>query len=357
MNAGQHARTSPGTRADTATTTGTDTDSGISTGAGAAAVGHKPSPRDPLPHQLLTALAQHRMATTDQLRAMLRPGTARQTVWEPLNTLRQERLVDSTVLPASHGARAWYLTGKGARLTRELPALRGRPPYPVTTANAASLKTPHTLTTVRAHLAFATDARERGDEHGYLDWTPEVAHPLGDREHLIADAVMHYTLHHTSHDHSENESESESESENSEGENSQDRGRGRGRTKMRAFIEIDRATMSSERLAAKLIDYARLHTYQPRPARHTPQPAGPAWLRRYPLYPRILFILTGASRRVLDNRIHDLQAMTAQHPHVTALAHHVPLGAAVLEDLETHSPQGDTWTPLTGGPPRPWTEL
>ncbi|WP_435813103.1 replication-relaxation family protein [Streptomyces werraensis] len=140
--------------------------------------------------------------------------------------------------------RAWYLTGDGARMVKDFPALRGQPPYPITSATAASLKTPHTLTLPRTHLAFAADARRRGDEHGFLDWTPEVSHPLGDGKKVITDALMHYTL----------------------------TGPGQ-RTKLRAFIEVDRTTMSGERLASKLIDYARLQTATRGPAAFTP--AGP----------------------------------------------------------------------------------
>ncbi|MER5602351.1 replication-relaxation family protein [Streptomyces sp. NPDC002265] len=294
--------------------------------------GHTPSPVEPLPHQLLAVLGQHRMATTSQLHDLLRPGTTRQTVSAPLNKLRRNGLVDYTVLPQSNRTRAWYLTGEGARLVRDFPALRSRPPYPITSATAASLKTPHTLTVLRTHLAFVADARRRGDEHGHLDWTPEVSHPLGDGEKIITDALMHYTL------------------------TSEDR-----RRKLRAFVEVDRTTMSSERLAAKLIEYARLWSYEPQPAgrQRARQPAtpGPAWLRWYPVFPRILFVLTGATPYVLHHRISDLQAMTAQHPHVATLARHVPLGAATLDDLELHKPTGDVWVPLAGGDPRPWTEL
>lgn len=290
-----------------------------------------PSPLEPLPHQLLAALAQHRMATTGQLRTLLRPHATRQAVSGPLNKLRTHSLVDYTVLPRSNRTRAWYLTPNGAHLTRTWPALRGRPPYPITSTTAASLKTPHTLTAVRAHLAFVSDARRRGDEHGHLDWTPEVAHPLSERERVIADAVMHYTL---------NE--------------------GQQRRKLRAFIEIDRATMSSERLAAKLIDYARLWSQpsQPanRPRQHTE--TGAAWLRWYPVYPRILFILTGASPTTLTHRINDLRDMTAQHPLVAALARNVPLGAATLDDLETAGPSQNVWVCLAGAPDRqPWHTL
>ncbi|WP_145883869.1 replication-relaxation family protein [Streptomyces sp. BK340] len=294
--------------------------------------GRTPSPVEPLPHLLLAVLGQHRMATTNQLHELLRPGAARQTVSAPLNKLRRDGLVDYTVLPQSNRSRAWYLTSEGARLTRDFPALRGRPAYPINSATAASLKTPHTLTVVRTHLAFVTDARRRGDEHGHLDWTPEVSHPLSDGERIITDAVMHYTL---------------------IGDEE--------RTKLRAFVEVDRTTMGSERLASKLIEYARLWSYEPQPVGRTrsrqPAATGAVWLRWYPVFPRVLFVLTGASRYVLGNRINDLQAMVAEHPLVGTLARQVPLGAAVLDDLENQGPTGDVWVPLAGGEPRPWTDL
>ncbi|MFH8934145.1 replication-relaxation family protein [Streptomyces griseosporeus] len=181
----------------------------------------------------------------------------------------------------------------------------------------------------RAHLAFAEDARLRQDEHGPWDWTPEVSHPIGEGERVVADAVMHYTL---------------VESEQ--------------RRKLRAFVEVDRTTMSSERLAVKLIEYARLFHYEAQPVSRRKQAgAGPAWQRWYPAFPRVLFVLTGASRGRLENRMRDLQAMVAQHPLVAGLAREVQLGAAVLEDLEQHGPAQAVWIPLTGGRPRAWFEL
>ncbi|MFB8776322.1 replication-relaxation family protein [Streptomyces broussonetiae] len=293
------------------------------------AAGFTPSPVEPLAHQLLATLAQHRMASTHQLHVLLRPGRSRQSVSEQLNRLLGECLVDFVVLPQSHRTRVWYLTPKGARLTRNWPALRGRPPYPITSATAASLRTPHTLTVLRTHLMFVRDARCRGDEHGPLDWTPEVSHAIGDGERVVADAVMYYTLID-----------------------------GHQRRKLRAFVEVDRGTMSSERLAAKLIEYARLWTYEPRPVgRRRPAAAGPGWLRWYPVFPRVLFVLTGAGRQAMQNRISDLQAMVAHHPLVTGLAREVPLGAAVLDDLEEHGATADMWIPLAGGEPCAWSGL
>jgi hypothetical protein len=116
--------------------------------------------------------------------------------------------------------------------------------------------------------------------------------------------------------------------------------------------------MSSERLAAKLIEYARLFQHETQPAgRRRQTTAGPAWLRWYPVFPRVLFVLTGASRTRLENRISDLQAMVAHHPLVATLAREARLGAAILEDLEQHGPTQAAWTPLAGGKPRPWTDL
>ena len=97
-----------------------------------AAAGFTPSPVERLAHQLLATLAQHRMASTGQLHVLLRPDRSRQSVSERLNDLLDERLVDFAVLPQSHRTRVWYLTPKGARLTRDWPALR---PFSDTTGN------------------------------------------------------------------------------------------------------------------------------------------------------------------------------------------------------------------------------
>jgi hypothetical protein len=295
------------------------------------ATGLAPSPAEPLRHQVLAALAQHRITTTSQLRHMLRPDGTRQLLSRVLNKLRSDGFVDCTMLPDANRSRthAWYLTQEGARLTRDLPVLRGRPSYPITSTTAASLKTPHTLAVVRAHLAFAADARRFGHEHGPWDWTPEVSHSIGEGERIVADAVLHYTAIDSEH-----------------------------RRKLRAFVEVDRTTMSSERLAVKLIEYARLFQYEAQPVgRRKLAATGPAWLRWYPVFPRVLFVLTGASRTRLNHRMNDLQAMVAQHPLVAALAREVPLGAAVLEDIEQHGPAQDVWMPLAGGKHRPWTDL
>ncbi|MGW6859191.1 replication-relaxation family protein [Streptomyces xanthophaeus] len=235
----------------------------------------------------------------------------------------------------SRRLQAHFLTPAGHQLVGTWPELRGRTATTIPTARAARLHAAHILTGARAHLAFLTDARARGDEYQPLDWMPEVTHRLPDaagEDRLIADAVLHYTA--TSPR----------------------------RLQYRAFVEIDRTTMSSERLARKLITYARYHAYTPpaggRRGTIADQSGDLAWQRSYPRFPRVLFILTGAPRTTLTNRIADLRRMTADHPLVTRMGTQVPLGAAVLEDLEAEGPQAPVWAPLAGNSePCGWTQL
>ncbi|MFF9221670.1 replication-relaxation family protein [Streptomyces viridosporus] len=282
-------------------------------------------------HQALAALAQHRIATTGQLRRMLRPDGTRQLISRALNKLRSDGFVDYTVLsgPDRSRTQAWYLTPDGARLTRDLPVLRDLPALPdhLHHGGVAEDSThPDRGARPSGLRRRCPPARARTRPR---DRTPEVPHSIGEGERVVADAVLHYTLI-----------------------------QGEQRRKLRAFVEVDRATMSGERLAVKLIEYARLHQYEAPPVgRRRRVAAEPGRLRWYPVFPRVLFVLTGAPRTRLEGRIGDLQAMAARHPLVAAPAGEVALGAAVLEDLEQHGPAQDVWTPLPGGTPRPWTDL
>lgn len=295
----------------------------------------QPSAEDTAAHRALALLAQHRLVTTPQMHQMLAPDNVRTHTSNVLNTLREDKLASYAVLPNSSRLRAWFLTPRGARVAAGWPELRGRALQAPTSSTEASLRAAHTLTGVRAHLAFLADARRRGDEYGPLDWVPEIAHRLpdtGGEDKLIADAVLHYTA------------------------------TAPRRLQYRAFTEIDRATMSSERLARKLISYARFHDYTPQPVGRrgtvADQAAMLAWQRFYPRFPRVLFILTGAPAASLKRRIDDLRAMTAGHPLVTQLAGQVKLGAAVLEDLEQQGPSSAVWTPLAGpADRRSWMDL
>jgi hypothetical protein len=283
----------------------------------------------------MALLAQHRIVTTHQLHTMLHPGGSRSLTARTLGRLRENDLASSFTVPSTNRAKGWFLTSRGARVTESWPELRGRSAPVPSTGFEASLKSAHTLTVVRAHMAFLVDARRRGDEYEPLDWVPEVSHRLpdtGGEDRLIADAVLHYTA------------------------------ATEQRLQYRAFVEVDRATMSSERLARKLISYARFHDYSPKPLGRrgtvAEQASLLAWQRFYPRFPRTLFILTGASTQSLNRRIGDLRAMVSGHSLVKQFAARVPLGAALLDDLEAHGASAPVWTPLNGpAERRSWMEL
>ncbi|MFE0916069.1 replication-relaxation family protein, partial [Streptomyces sp. NPDC058812] len=184
----------------------------------------QPDTADTYAHRALALIAQHRLLTTTQLHQMLMPHTAPRKIHKILGPLRVAGLTSHTVLGARSGLQAHFLTAAGSQAVSSWPELRGRQATVIATPAAASLRAAHTLTGVRAHLTFLADARHRGDEYQPLDWVPEITHRLpdtGGEDRLIADAVLHYTAAHPR------------------------------RLHYRAFVEIDRTTMSSERLARK----------------------------------------------------------------------------------------------------------
>ncbi|WP_329485014.1 hypothetical protein OG618_00180 [Kitasatospora sp. NBC_01246] len=122
--------------------------------------------------------------------------------------------------------------------------------------------------------------------------------------------------------------------------------------------------MGGPRLAAKLNAYARYWATAPLPAGMR---AGtieavqggrkPLWERRYPVFPRLLFVLTGTGQTGFANRATDLET-AARTPYVARMLRTVAAGVAKPEDLEADGPGADNWWPLSDlddGPP--WWEL
>ncbi|MFJ5120905.1 replication-relaxation family protein [Kitasatospora sp. NPDC088548] len=284
----------------------------------------------------LCALFQHRMATTHQLHVLISPNVSIQWVRRRLADLYGRGLVGRVDMPGPGRNLVWYLTDQGRSTTEVLPEVQGRtcPPAPADPF-AARMRTGHTLDVLRAHVAFLEDARARGDEYGPLDWLPEINHRIAERsaESLTADALMQYAT------------------------------SGPGRTLHRAFVEVDRATMVSERLASKLMAYARFHALTPVPGHHRGTShaldALPSWQHHYLRFPRLLFVLTGSGKAALRQRERDLQLVAADNPLVARMLQSVKAGAALLEDIEKQGASAPVWTPLVNpdGGPRSWMDL
>ncbi|MEK2479119.1 replication-relaxation family protein [Streptomyces noursei] len=284
----------------------------------------------PVREQALAALFVHRAAETEQLRRLLAPPPELRYLRRCLRDLRGLGLVHSVT--RAHCPSVWSLTDQGARNVASWPEFAGRRLRRHTTMGARSA---HTLAVTRTACAFIEDARRRGDEVTASDWTPEVAHPIrdgagdGDRA-LIADALLRYTRTAPT------------------------------RAMLRAFVEVDRANESSERLASKVITYARFYDHVPVAGRRSAANLSGmrAWQRTYPVFPRLLFVLTGAGRQALLHRVADLRAMVCEHPSTERFAQDVPVGAALLEELEELGASAPVWWPLDGRTGRcSWMEL
>ncbi|MEV6989105.1 replication-relaxation family protein [Streptomyces sp. NPDC093228] len=268
----------------------------------------------------LAVLTQYRMATTEQMHRILGPEVRIEQTRRRLAKLRVEGLVDRITLPQAGRLRVWFSTQYGVQVASEWPELRGRrPPKTVSDPTAARLRVAHALVVTETGLAFVEDARRRGEVCLPLDWLPEVYHPLGSREAVIPDALLFYR-------------------HGSEGHKG---------SMLRAFVEVDRATMGPERLAAKLTTYAGLHRYTPAPLgrRQLAEPPQEEWRRHYPLFPRLLFVLSGTGPAGIETRIGALRA-AATTLALSGFLREVPVLAAPLTDLLQHGPSAPVWRPV-----------
>ncbi|WP_395576590.1 replication-relaxation family protein [Streptomyces sp. BK79] len=276
----------------------------------------------------LAVLAQWRMATTEQMHLLIAPGVRIEQTRRRLAKLRTEGLVDRVTLPQAGRTRCWFVTQYGAQIASEWPELRNwRPSRTVSDRTATRLRVGHALTVTETGLAFVQDARKRGDVCQPLDWIPEVHHALGSGEAIIPDALLYYR---------------------SRGTGAGTGTGGDGGSMLRAFVEVDRATMGPERLAAKLGAYARLHSYVPAPPPGT-RPhltvQEESWRRRYPLFPRLLFILDGTGPAGIDNRVEALHAAAKKLPAL--FLRDVPILATAITELLQHGPAAPIWRPVT----------
>ncbi|MFD7700602.1 hypothetical protein [Streptomyces caelestis] len=125
---------------------------------------------------------------------------------------------------------------------------------------------------------------------------------------------------------------------------------------LRAFVEADWATMGPERLTAKLGSYACLHSYALAPAvrqqqrqrqrqQSFPEPVQETWCQRYPLFPRLLFVLGRRRPTGVETRIHALRA-AARDITLTGFPREVPVLAAAMTDLLRHVPTTPVWRPV-----------
>lgn len=254
--------------------------------------------------EILVSLAAHRMLSTPQVHAIHACGAELRWVQKLLGRLRAAGLADYAA-SARGRRRLWHATEPGASLAREAGALEGEVPAGAELATGPLAA--HTLAVNEAAICFLFAARERGDDFGPLGWRHEIFHPISGgrgrrRRSLVADAVFTYL-----------------------------RQDGTEIAIEQRFLEVDRATLSVDRLARELARYAEL--YRARAAKG----GEPLWRARYPVFPQVHCVLAGAPRRALLRRRSTASALLAGNPLLSRTPE-VGISICLLDELRSEGP-------------------
>jgi hypothetical protein len=268
--------------------------------------------------EIVASIAQHRTLTTAQAHTIHFPGRSRRWTQYALSRLEGAGLIAFARMPAST-ARLWFVTEAGAELAQDAGVLR-EPPKVLTPKQAAGQLHAHTLAVTDTAITFLRAARARADEFGPLSWRHEVSHPLSigrgrRRRRTVADAVFTYVL--------------------------TEAGGGGELSVAHRFIELDRATLAVDQLAAELARYADLYRADGR--------GKPLWRDWYPVFPPVLCVLAGdVSREALERRRVTAMALLRNDPRLEGLAD-VGISICLLADLQERGPFAPVFAELQPG--------
>lgn len=246
------------------------------------------------------------MLSTAQVHAIHFPGRSLRRAQQALAYLERAGLVAHAEARRAP-RRLYFLTERGADLVVAAGEVEQRPKV-LSPEQAGGPLRAHTLGVNEVGISFLRAARERGDEFGPLAWRHEVAHPLNRgrgraRRMLIADAVFTYV-----------------------------RDEDRDLVIEQRFVEVDRATLSVERMVAELARYGQLYGAREKGGR-----GEPLWRYHYRSFPSVICALAGASRKSLNRRLDVAVALLADHPALER-AYDVRIHFCLLDDLRDRGP-------------------
>jgi hypothetical protein len=258
---------------------------------------------------VMESLYEHRLLSSHQIHQMHTPGSGIRWTREILTGLRRRGLV-SFLRAADGGGSVYFLTTRGAQAV-ELITTRtlGRRKL-ITPEQAAGPLRAHTLAVNETGIAFMVAARNRDDEFGALAWQHEIAHAIGARrsELLIADALLTYLQYGP-----------------------------KGKLIFHyRLLELDRATVPTEVLAAKLARYARLYNHT------TAGQKEPAWRARYAAFPGVICVLAGESPPALARRAQSVLALCREDPELQRTPE-VEISVCLLCELTAQGPFAAIW--------------
>jgi hypothetical protein len=255
--------------------------------------------------EIVTSLAAHRALSTGQIRVMHLPATGPRRCRTILARIAAAGLIDHARTAGGSPQRLWFATEAGVRAVVDVGALP-RAPRVFEAAEVVGPLQAHTFAVNEAAIAFMVAARGRGDDFGPLAWRNEVSHPLvrpaRRGRSVIADALLTYL-----------------------------RTAAAGKVFVEhRFLELDRATLAVDGMAAELARYADLF-------RADGGAGEPLWRSRYPSFPSVICVLAGAGREVLVRRRDTALALLRAEPQLTRTPE-VEIRVCLLDELVERGP-------------------
>jgi Replication-relaxation len=269
--------------------------------------------------RVLIALYEHRALVIDQMVALFEVPSIpappekkekaqekyRRTLSKSLLSIleKHERfdLVTKGWMRRAGGPRisVWYLTQKGLRLVGQSGLVEPGTRRDVPPSIVGGVLSAHHVDVNDVGVAFLLAARERGDSPP--EWSHEVRHNgVGwgphRQTHIVPDALLHYEL--------------------------QTRDRP---ILLWRFIELDRQTMSTQRLTNRLLGYSKFAADRD------------AWVTQYPTFPTTLVVFTGVNEDAIERRMGTVAGALRTDPRAANLP---PMLFARLDNLLSAGPFG-----------------
>jgi hypothetical protein len=273
---------------------------------------------NPVDQTLLRHIYQLRLLTTRQ--AIEITGLLPRTTRKVLRRLADAGLLAEVIGPPPGRERRWLCSELGrstAEATREV--------------NPRSYQMNESVARSAAHLIGINDVgialtQWAGHYDDQVTWEPEVAHPYGKTNAVIADASLCYTLHSDAGD----------------------------IIPLWRFVEYDRGTEAIHRLVAKLRAYVEVAGYRPPQVEGELHRPAVGWQRHYPTFPHILFVFGDMTEEAAASRISLLAGAVGADQFLAEHANTITTWATTLHRLQTQNPfQDDIIVRIPHGEARP----
>jgi hypothetical protein len=260
---------------------------------------------------MLESIHQHRLLDTHQLHVLHTPHASMRWTQRLTAALARRGLINH--VPAAKKRRLHFATAAGADAVETLGSRVETRRTVVRPEQAAGPLRRHTLAVNDVGISFVQAARDNGDECGPWAWRHEIAHPIGgvpghyQHEQLIADALLTYQ-----------------------------RTRGARTSFHYRLIELDRATMPVDDLAAKITRYVRLYHYAVPSAGGLEDPVQ-VWTHRYSVFPTVLVVLANGTARALERRRETLLALCGEEQDLQH-GRTIRVDVCLMEELQVRGP-------------------